>query len=176
MLSRRGNALDDHVKMRHLNIVFVVVMVGCACRELAAGLIVTDRAPSWAQLLKQVISTNTGQRLQKEAQQRAIGLGPPHPHASLRLFDAREEDVRVTFYRDHAAWCPYCQKVWLMLEEKQIPYRVKKVPLNAYGDKPSWFTRKVDGGMLAAGPLRNRLERSRAHHWRARQTARQARS
>jgi glutathione S-transferase len=29
--------------------------------------------------------------------------------------------------RDHAAWCPYCHKVWLQLEEKQIPYTMEKI-------------------------------------------------
>lgn len=29
--------------------------------------------------------------------------------------------------RDHAAWCPYCQKVWLQLEEKRIPYTLEKI-------------------------------------------------
>jgi glutathione S-transferase len=76
----------------------------------------------------------------------------------LRLFDAQDESqVRVTFYRDDAGWCPYCQKTWLLLEEKRIPYRVKKVPMNAYGDKPAWFTRMVDGGILPVLELDGRL-------------------
>ncbi|MEO0310055.1 MAG: glutathione S-transferase N-terminal domain-containing protein, partial [Gloeomargarita sp. DG02_3_bins_56] len=55
--------------------------------------------------------------------------GATNAQAQLRLFGHREADVRVTLYRDHHAWCPYCQKVWLWLEEKRIPYRVAKVTM-----------------------------------------------
>ena len=44
--------------------------------------------------------------------------GPTNAQAVLRLFGQEESAVRVTFYRDHHAWCPYCQKVWLWLEFK----------------------------------------------------------
>jgi glutathione S-transferase len=56
----------------------------------------------------------------------------------------------VTLYRDHHAWCPYCQKVWLFLEEKRIPYRVDKVTMRCYGPKEAWFTKMVPSGMLPA--------------------------
>jgi glutathione S-transferase len=109
----------------------------------------TDNAPSWSCLQDRVLETPTGKRLQLEAEERAVGQGPPHTDALLRLFDAKDEsDVRVTLFRDSAAWCPYCQKVWLFLEEKKIPYRIEKVPMNAYGDKPAWYTRRVDGSKL----------------------------
>ena len=45
--------------------------------------------------------------------------------------------------RDSAAWCPYCQKVWLQLEEKQIPYVIEKINMRCYGDKPAAYTAKV---------------------------------
>ena len=76
--------------------------------------------------------------------------GPTNAQAQLRLFGHTESDVRVTLYRDNHAWCPYCQKVWLWLEEKQIPYRIKKVTMFCYGKKESWYKRKVPSGMLPA--------------------------
>ena len=76
--------------------------------------------------------------------------GPTNAQARLRLFDRAESEVRVTLYRDNHAWCPYCQKVWLWLEEKQVPYRIDKVTMFCYGEKERWYKRKVPSGMLPA--------------------------
>jgi glutathione S-transferase len=76
--------------------------------------------------------------------------GPASAQATLRLFGQSESTVRVTLYRDHHAWCPYCQKVWLWLEEKEIPYRVRKVTMICYGQKESWYRQLVPSGMLPA--------------------------
>jgi glutathione S-transferase len=93
-------------------------------------------------------------------------LAPPEPdrlrgatnaQAQLRLFCSDVSGVRVTLYRDHHAWCPYCQKVWLWLEEKQIPYRIRKVTMNCYGEKESWYRHRVPSGMLPALELDGRL-------------------
>ncbi|MBD2036835.1 glutathione S-transferase family protein [Leptolyngbya sp. FACHB-321] len=83
--------------------------------------------------------------------------GATNAQARLRLFGQTEADVRVTLYRDNHAWCPYCQKVWLWLEEKQIPYRIEKVTMFCYGEKESWYKRKVPSGMLPALALDDRL-------------------
>jgi len=83
--------------------------------------------------------------------------GATNAQARLRLFGRPESEVRVTLYRDNHAWCPYCQKVWLWLEEKQIPYRIEKVTMFCYGDKESWYKRKVPSGMLPALELDGRL-------------------
>jgi len=83
--------------------------------------------------------------------------GSTNAQARLRLFGHTEADVRVTLYRDNHAWCPYCQKVWLWLEEKQIPYRIEKVTMFCYGEKESWYKRKVPSGMLPALELDGRL-------------------
>ncbi|MFQ3613850.1 MAG: glutathione S-transferase family protein [Cyanobacteriota bacterium] len=83
--------------------------------------------------------------------------GPTNAQARLRLFDHAEAEVRVTLYRDHHAWCPYCQKVWLWLEEKRIPYRIEKVTMFCYGQKEDWYKRKVPSGMLPALELKGTL-------------------
>ena len=83
--------------------------------------------------------------------------GSTNAQATLRLFGQTESEVRVTLYRDNHAWCPYCQKVWLWLEEKQIPYRIKKVTMFCYGKKESWYKRKVPSGMLPAIELDGRI-------------------
>jgi len=77
--------------------------------------------------------------------------GPTNAQARLRLFGQSEADVRVVLYRDHHAWCPYCQKVWLWLEEMRIPYRIGKVTMFCYGEKESWFKQLVPSGIVA-GP------------------------
>ncbi|MFM7447105.1 MAG: glutathione S-transferase family protein [Leptolyngbyaceae cyanobacterium] len=83
--------------------------------------------------------------------------GPTNAQARLRLFGHPESAVQVTLYRDHHAWCPYCQKVWLWLEEKQIPYRIEKVTMFCYGEKERWYKQKVPSGMLPAIELNGRL-------------------
>ena len=83
--------------------------------------------------------------------------GPTNAQAELRLFGQPESAVRVTLFRDHHAWCPYCQKIWLWLEEQRIPYRIRKVTMFCYGTKEAWYKRLVPSGMLPAIKLDGRL-------------------
>ena len=69
--------------------------------------------------------------------------GPTNAAALKRTFGQPESSIRVKLYRDHAAWCPYCQKVWFQLEEKRIPYVLEKINMRCYGDKPASFMAKV---------------------------------
>ena len=76
--------------------------------------------------------------------------GPTSSKSKLRLFGKTEQDVRVTLYRDHHAWCPDCQKVWIWLEEHKVPYKVQKITLDCYGEKEPWYKESVSGGKLPA--------------------------
>jgi len=107
-----------------------------------------DAAPTWEKLDGMVKATADGKRLSAEQQDREAGNGPAHCKNKLRLFGSTEKDVRVVLYRDHAAWCPYCQKVWLLLEEKKMPYRIEHINMRSYGEKPDWFMKKNPSGML----------------------------
>ena len=58
---------------------------------------------------------------------------------------------KVTLFRDNHAWCPYCQKVWLFMEEKRLDYRVEKITMRCYGEKERWYTREINArGLLPA--------------------------
>ena len=83
--------------------------------------------------------------------------GLNNPYSSLRLFNKSESDVMVTLYRDNHAWCPYCQKIWIWLELKKIPYRIKKVTMRCYGKKESWYLKKVPSGILPAIEVQNHI-------------------
>ncbi len=43
----------------------------------------------------------------------------------------------VVFYTNSK--CPYAQRVWIVLEEKEVQYRSVEVALYGSGGKPSWF-------------------------------------
>ena len=62
---------------------------------------VIETAPSWAELKTRVGKTPTGQRIAAERTAQALGAGPAHTDAKLRLFGTSGEP-RVVFYRDMA--------------------------------------------------------------------------
>ena len=85
----------------------------------------------------------------QEQEARATGIGAPFVQNKLRLFDCNQRP-RLTLYRDHAGWCPYCQKTMLLIEEKKIPINIELVPMRSYGDKPESFLKIVPSGLLPA--------------------------
>lgn len=114
------------------------------------SLVAPPTLPSWQALDEIASKSSTVIKLREQQEAREKGGGPPHTDAKLRLFGSVAGEPRVTLYRDSAAWCPYCQKVWIMLEEKRIPYRIEKINMRSYGDKPPAFLRKVPNGLLPA--------------------------
>ena len=98
--------------------------------------------------MNHIMTWNDLNKFEIEDLDRVNGIN--NSYANLRLFGNSENDIEVTLYRDRHSWCPYCQKVWLWLEFKKIPYRVKKINMFCYGQKESWFLNKVRSGKLPA--------------------------
>ena len=91
---------------------------------------------------------------------RGKGSGTPHiSQCDYRTFGkvTNIDDIRVVFYKDAAGWCPYCQKVWMHLEEKKIPYKIERINMRSYGDKPASFLAKVPSGLLPAVEIDGKL-------------------
>ena len=122
-------------------------------RAAAPALAIRDLGvPSWAELRAQA-----GERRAELGLPAAAAADrPANPHDLVRAFGS-DAPPRVKLYRDHAAWCPYCHKIWLFLETKQIPYEVEKINMRCYGDKPRSFLAKVPSGMLPVAEIDGRV-------------------
>eukprot|EP00548_Thalassiothrix_antarctica_P014013 CAMPEP_0194168546 /NCGR_PEP_ID=MMETSP0154-20130528/3473_1 /TAXON_ID=1049557 /ORGANISM="Thalassiothrix antarctica, Strain L6-D1" /LENGTH=522 /DNA_ID=CAMNT_0038879709 /DNA_START=6 /DNA_END=1574 /DNA_ORIENTATION=+ len=53
----------------------------------------------------------------------------------------------VTLYRDTNGWCPFCERIWLLLRAKGIPYDEQLVPLQ---NKPDWYKALVPTTLVPA--------------------------
>lgn len=119
----------------------------------------SENTPSWDVLTQEIMSTKLGTILKDEELLRERGRGSPHTDSKIRIFDEPDNTIpRLTFFRDSAAWCPYCQKVWMFLEEKKIPYIIEKINMRSYGEKPAAFLRIVPNGLLPAIMLDGKIQ------------------
>lgn len=118
-------------------------------------------APSWsvlAELAKHAAAAVGADVLSAAGRRGGSSEGAPSAQSLLRTFGASPAEVRVTLYRDTHAWCPYCHKVWLQLEEKRVPYRTVKINMNCYGPKKQEFLRMTGGaGMLPVVEIDGRV-------------------
>jgi glutathione S-transferase len=120
-----------------------------------SGVVFSNTAPSWEELRAMVVQREQQIGAPPALADRGgsflapdLADGPPHPLAQRRTFGGPESDIEIVLYRDHAAWCPYCEKVVLQLEAKRIPYEVRKINMRCYGPKPADFLAKVPSGLL----------------------------
>ena len=89
---------------------FLVVFIFCEHNTVVQMSLITQALQSkpWEDFRTDVFATRTGAYLKEQEQLRAVGEGLPHTDAKIQLFGTKDEP-RVTYYRDTAAWCPYCQ-------------------------------------------------------------------
>ena len=106
-------------------------------------------------VLNKVLSWKDLEKLATEEGDRVNGLN--NSYTNLRLFNKNKTDAKLIFYRDRHAWCPYCQKIWLWLEFKEIPYKIEKINMYCYGEKEKWYLNKVISGKLPAIELNGQI-------------------
>jgi len=61
--------------------------------------------------------------------------------------EQKEADPVLTLYRDTNGWCPFCERVWLALEAKKIPYQERLIDLR---NKPDWYNELVPTTLVPA--------------------------
>lgn len=93
--------------MRHLA-ALLPLTIAVSSRAAGARQLVrmaSSGVPSWASLKETLASR--GRDYEAQRSQIVSGDAGPHTDAKVRLFGHSERDVRLTLYRDTAAWCPY---------------------------------------------------------------------
>ncbi|MBV9384901.1 MAG: glutathione S-transferase N-terminal domain-containing protein [Chroococcidiopsidaceae cyanobacterium CP_BM_ER_R8_30] len=60
----------------------------------------------------------------------------------------------VLLYRDTNSWCPFCERVWFALEEKEIPFATEFIDLS---NKPKWYTDLVPTALVPAARIEGEL-------------------
>ena len=94
--------------------------------------------------MNEILTWEDLNKIELEDYDRVNGIN--NSHTNLRLFGYKKDEAMVTLYRDRHSWCPYCQKIWLWLEFKRIPYKVKKINMFCYGQKEKSYLMKVKSG------------------------------
>jgi glutathione S-transferase len=86
---------------------------------------------SWESLLKLAQKNTSARRARRPGQSPSTAPIPSSLH-KLPL----ETPPPVLLYRDTNSWCPFCERVWFALEEKEIPFATEFIDLN---NKPQWY-------------------------------------
>ena len=105
--------------------------------------------------MNEILTWEDLNKIEIEDYDRVNGIN--NSHTNLRLFGYKKDEAMVTLYRDRHSWCPYCQKIWLWLEFKRIPYKVKKINMFCYGQKEKSYLMKVKSGKLPAVQYKDKI-------------------
>ncbi len=110
---------------------------------------VQNATPTWDQLLE-LAQNNTPQRRVRRPGQ--LPSTVPIPSSLHKL--PPETPPSVLLYRDTNSWCPFCERVWFALEEKEIPFATEFIDLN---NKPQWYIDLVPSTQVPAAKIEGEL-------------------
>ena len=110
---------------------------------------VQNVTPTWDRLLE-IAQHNTPQRRMRRPGQLPSTVPIP---SSLHKLSA-ETQPPVLLYRDTNSWCPFCERVWFALEEKEIPFATEFIDLN---NKPQWYIDLIPSTQVPAAKIEDQL-------------------
>lgn len=109
----------------------------------------THTPSAWEELLEAARAQTTARRVRRPG---AHPSTAPIPSSFYKLADG--ETPPVLLYRDTNSWCPFCERVWFALEEKQIPFATEFIDLS---NKPKWYTDLVPTALVPAAKIEGKL-------------------
>jgi glutathione S-transferase len=100
---------------------------------------------SWEELLATARQNTPARRVKRPGQSPSTA---PIPSSWDKL--PPETKPSVLLYRDTNSWCPFCERVWFALEEKEIPFETEFIDLS---NKPKWYTDLVPTTLVPAAKI-----------------------
>jgi glutathione S-transferase len=104
---------------------------------------------SWEELLETARKNTPARRVKRPGQSPSTA---PVPSSLDKLPPNTEPPVLL--YRDTNSWCPFCERVWFAIEEKEIPFATEFIDLS---NKPKWYTDLVPTTLVPAAKIEDNL-------------------
>ncbi|QLE48323.1 glutathione S-transferase [Nostoc sp. C057] len=110
---------------------------------------IQDTVSNWEELLEIAQKNTPARRVRRPGQSPSTA---PIPSSLHKL--PPDTEPPVLLYRDTNSWCPFCERVWFALEEKEIPFATEFIDLT---NKPKWYTDLVPTTLVPAAKIEGKL-------------------
>ncbi|MBR8840401.1 MAG: glutathione S-transferase N-terminal domain-containing protein [Stigonema ocellatum SAG 48.90 = DSM 106950] len=110
---------------------------------------IQNTVSSWEQLFEIAQKNTSARRVRRPGQSPSTA---PIPSSLHKL--PPDTAAPVLLYRDTNSWCPFCERVWFALEEKEIPFETEFIDLT---NKPKWYTDLVPTTLVPAAKIHGEL-------------------
>ncbi|MBC1224211.1 glutathione S-transferase N-terminal domain-containing protein [Nostoc sp. UCD121] len=110
---------------------------------------IQNTVSNWEELLEIAQKNTPARRVRRPGQSPSTA---PIPSSLQKL--PPDTEPPVLLYRDTNSWCPFCERVWFALEEKEIPFATEFIDLT---NKPKWYTDLVPTTLVPAAKIEGKL-------------------
>ncbi|MBH8575533.1 glutathione S-transferase N-terminal domain-containing protein [Nostocaceae cyanobacterium CENA369] len=110
---------------------------------------IQNTVSSWEELLETARKNTSARRVKRPGQSPSTA---PIPSSLHKI--PPDTTPPVLLYRDTNSWCPFCERVWFALEEKEIPFATEFIDLS---NKPQWYVDLVPTTLVPAAKIEEKL-------------------